>query len=66
MEEFSLISDANKTGFAFLLVGSVVLAVAVFMKNKQREGFMSNVSWTAIFSAGALLIAGNLILFTYD
>jgi len=66
-ETFSLASDANNTGFALLAVGTVIIVLGAFVKNRTTEtNTVSNISWTSILLGICCICMGQAVLFMYD
>ena len=66
-ESFSIVSQANSTGFGLLLVGLVVLIAGTFFTNKTNgTNTISNVSWTTALMGVCCICTGHVILFMYD
>ena len=66
-ETFSLSSDANSVGFGLLAVGTVVVVLGTFFKNKT-EGVttQSNISWTSVLLGICCICMGHTVLFLDD
>jgi len=67
VETFSLSSDANSVGFGLLALGTVVVVLGTFFKNKtEGVSIQSNVSWTSVLMGVCCICIGHAVLFLYD